>query len=140
VGLALQQLGRAGYVESMAEDMRLSRKLYELLSRHPEFEALTQNLSITTFRYVPPQLRSRIGEPDVEAALNALNADLLGRLERSGQAFLSNAVIEGRYAMRACIVNFRTSDADVERLPETIALLGRESAAGGVPAIADRPS
>jgi hypothetical protein len=42
--------------------------------------------------------------------------------------------------MRACIVNFRTSDADVERLPETIALLGRESAAGGVPAIADRPS
>jgi glutamate/tyrosine decarboxylase-like PLP-dependent enzyme len=140
VWLALQQLGRAGYVESMAEDMRLSRKLYELLSRHPEFEALTQNLSITTFRYVPPQLRSSVGEPDVEAALNALNADLLGRLEKSGQAFLSNAVIEGRYAMRACIVNFRTSDADVERLPETIALLGRESAAGGVPAIADRPS
>ena len=54
VWLALQQLGRAGYVESISEDMRLSRKLFDLLQEHPEFEALTQNLSITTFRYVPP--------------------------------------------------------------------------------------
>ena len=44
------------------------------------------------------------------------------RIER---AFLSNAVINGTYAMRACIVNFRTSDADVEALPEIIAALGR---------------
>ena len=42
--------------------MRLSRKLYDLLQTHPEFEALTQNLSITTFRYVPPDLRSRLGD------------------------------------------------------------------------------
>ena len=55
VWLALQQIGRAGYVESIAEDMRLSRKLFELLQKHAEFEALTQNLSITTFRYVPPR-------------------------------------------------------------------------------------
>ena len=53
VWLALQQLGRSGYVDSMAEDMRLSRKLFDLVRAHPEFEALTQNLSITTFRYVP---------------------------------------------------------------------------------------
>jgi glutamate/tyrosine decarboxylase-like PLP-dependent enzyme len=127
VWLALQQIGRTGYVESIAEDMRLSRKLFDLLQAHPEFEALTQNLSITTFRYVPPAMRSSLGDPAVEAALNELNKQLLTRVEQSGQAFFSNAVIGGRFAMRACIVNFRTSDADVEAVPEIVAVLGRQS-------------
>ena len=61
----------------------------------------------------------------MEASLNELNEDLLARVEKSGQAFLSNAVIGGKYAMRACIVNFRTSDADIEAVPEIIAALGR---------------
>ena len=125
VWLSLQQLGRAGYVESIAEDMRLSRELFNLIGQHPEFEALTQNLSITTFRYVPQELRSRLGEPSVEAALNQLNEELLGRVEQSGQAFFSNAVIDGKYAMRACIVNFRTSDADIEAVPQIVAAMGR---------------
>ena len=125
VWLALQQLGRAGYVESMAEDIRLSRKLFDIVRVHPEFEALTQSLSIATFRYVPRELRSKAGEPETEAALNRLNEELLARLEQSGQAFLSNAVINGKYAMRACIVNFRTSDADIDALPEIIASLAR---------------
>ena len=125
VWLALQQLGRSGYVESMSEDVRLSRKLFDLVRVHPEFEALTQSLSIATFRYVPRELRSKTGEPDAEATLNRLNEELLARLEKSGRAFLSNAVIDGKYAMRACIVNFRTSDADIDALPEIIASLGR---------------
>ena len=125
VWLALQQIGRAGYVESIAEDMRLSRKLFDLLQEHAEFEALTQNLSITTFRYVPPDLRSKLGDPAVEASLNTLNQELLARVEQSGEAFLSNAVIGGKFAMRACIVNFRTSDADIEAVPEIVAALGR---------------
>lgn len=125
VWLALQQLGRSGYVESIAEDMRLSRKLFAIMRAHPEFEALTQGLSIATFRYVPPELRSKVGERETEAALNRLNEELLERVEKSGRAFLSNAVINGKFAMRACIVNFRTSDEDIEALPEIIASLGR---------------
>ena len=126
VWLALQQLGRSGYLESIAEDMRLSRKLFDLLQQHPEFEAMTQSLSIATFRYVPPALRAKVGEPAVEASLNRLNENLLARIEKSGRAFLSNAVIDGRYAMRACIVNFRTSDADIEALPEIVASIARD--------------
>ena len=125
VWLALQQIGRAGYVESIGEDMRLSRKLFDLLQNHPEFEALTQSLSIATFRYVPTHLRAKLGDPAVEASLNTLNKDLLARVEQSGQAFFSNAVVNGRYAMRACIVNFRTSDADIEAVPELVAAFGR---------------
>jgi len=127
VWLALQQLGRTGYVDSMAEDIRLSRRLFELVKAHPDFEALTQNLSIATFRYVPAALRSSIGDPATEATLKRVNEEALERIEKDGRAFLSNAVINGKYAMRACIVNYRTSDADIDALPGIIAALSRPS-------------
>jgi hypothetical protein len=52
----------------------------------------------------------------------------LTRLERSGEAFLSNAVVDGKFALRACIVNFRTSLADIDGLLPLIARIGREVA------------
>jgi glutamate/tyrosine decarboxylase-like PLP-dependent enzyme len=126
VWLALQQIGRAGYVETIAEDMRLSRKLHQLVQNDPRFEALTQSLSIATFRYVPEELRAKVGQPAVEESINTVNRDLLTRIEKSGEAFLSNAVIDGKFALRACIVNFRTSDADVEALPGIIGRIARD--------------
>jgi glutamate/tyrosine decarboxylase-like PLP-dependent enzyme len=111
----------------IADDMRLSRYLFDLAQQHPWFEALTQQLSIATFRYVPADLRPSIGTPSTEAYLDRLNQDLLSRVERSGEAFLSNALIDGRFALRACIVNFRTSSADIDALLSLLARLGAES-------------
>ena len=45
----------------------------------------------------------------MEGYLNDLNRELLTRLQQGGEAYLSNAVIGGKYALRACIVNFRTT-------------------------------
>ena len=64
--MALRQVGRRGYVEMIGEDFRLSRRLYELIDAHPAFEALTQGLSIATFRYVPEELREAREEPAPE--------------------------------------------------------------------------
>lgn len=47
-------------------------------------------------------------------------------VEQSGELFLSNAITAGKFALRACIVNFRTSNADVDAVPEMIARLGAE--------------
>jgi glutamate/tyrosine decarboxylase-like PLP-dependent enzyme len=127
VWLALRQVGRSGYVEMIGDDMRLARHLHDLVRQHPDFEAMTQHLSITTFRYVPPDLRSGPPNTDAEEYLRRLNEDLLSRVERSGQAFLSNAVVAGKFALRACIVNFRTSRADIESLPPLLSRLGREA-------------
>lgn len=41
-------------------------------------------------------------------------------VQRDGDSYLSNAIINGRFALRACIVNYRTTSADVERLLDTI--------------------
>lgn len=123
IWLAFQQAGRSGLVETISEDMRLSRRLFRLMDDHPDFEALTQALSIATFRYAPPAVRAA---PDAEARLNALNQELVNRLESSGKAFLSNAIVGGKYALRACIVNFRTSEADVDALPGILARIGEQ--------------
>jgi glutamate/tyrosine decarboxylase-like PLP-dependent enzyme len=127
VWLALRQVGRAGYHEMIADDIRLARQLHTLMQQHPEFEALTQQLSITTFRYVPRDLQSAPQTDETRAYLQELNQALLTRLERSGEAFLSNAMVGDRFALRACIVNFRTSAADIEALPPLLARLGREA-------------
>ena len=124
VWLALQHVGRSGALQMIADDMALSRQLHQMVAQHPPFEALTQSLSITTFRYVPIDLRERIGTPDVEEYLNSLNQDLLTCVEQSGDAFLSKAVIAGKLALRACIVNFRTTREDLEAVTELCGRLG----------------
>jgi glutamate/tyrosine decarboxylase-like PLP-dependent enzyme len=85
VWLALRQIGRAGYVRMIGDDIALAQEFHRLVSAHPELEALTQSLSITTFRYVPTDLRTRTGAPEVREYLDRLNQSLLSRIEKSGE-------------------------------------------------------
>ncbi len=125
VWLALRQVGAGGYRTMIADDIALSRAMADAVARHPELELVTQSLSITTFRYVPPDLRAMLGAEAAERHLDALNRTLLDRLQRGGDLFVSNAVVNDRYLLRACIVNFHTTRADVERVPEIVVQLGR---------------
>ena len=127
IWLALQHAGAAGYREMIQDDIILARHLYELASDHPELEAITHNLSITTLRYVPQELRASLGCPQTEDYLNQLNQRLLAAIEKSGEAFISNAVIAGKYALRFCIVNFRASTGDIEAMPQLVVRLGRQA-------------
>jgi aromatic-L-amino-acid/L-tryptophan decarboxylase len=126
VWLALRHVGRNGYMQMIGDDIRLSYLLHECVVAHAELEPVTQSLSITTFRFVPADLRSDARSADDELYLNRLNEELLERVQRSGAAFVSNAVIRGRYVLRACIVNFRTGEQDVRALPDIIARIGRD--------------
>jgi glutamate/tyrosine decarboxylase-like PLP-dependent enzyme len=127
VWLALQHAGAAGYREMIHDDITLARYLYDLAAGHPELEAITQHLSITTLRYVPSELRARLGSRAVEDYLNHLNQRVLAAVEKSGDAFISNAFIAGQYTLRFCIVNFRASAADIEAMPELVVRLGRRA-------------
>jgi glutamate/tyrosine decarboxylase-like PLP-dependent enzyme len=125
VWLALQQAGREGYVQMISDDIRLSRAMFDRIADYPELEALTQGLSITTFRYMPPDLNRADG--NATNYLNDLNREVLTRLQQGGEAYLSNAIVEGKYALRACIVNFRTTVKDVEALLPIIVRIGNEA-------------
>jgi len=124
VWLALRQVGREGYVRMISDDIRLAEALYREAEAHPELEAVTQGLSIATFRFIPRGLKG--GSKPVEDYLNRLNEELLTRLQQGGETFVTNAVVRGKFVLRACIVNFRTSMEDVKAAPEIIARVGRE--------------
>ena len=53
--------------------------------------------------------------------LNTLNEILLNNLQQGGEVFLSNAVIEEKYCLRACIVNYQTSKKDISEVIDIIA-------------------
>ena len=122
--MALQQVGRQGYVKMIGDDIALAELLYQKASDHPELEAVSQNLSITTLRYVPV---NGVTEQTMDPVLlNKINETLLNQLQKEGQVFLSNAVIDGKYCLRACIVNFRTSEKDIEEVIDIIVAKGRK--------------
>ena len=124
VWLALQQIGRSGYVKLIREDIELSEYFYALAEEHTALEAVTQNLSIATFRYIPENLTGQ-GE-ERETYLNTLNEALVNELQKDGELFLSNAIVVKKYCMRACIVNFRTTRKDIEECIDIIVRKGRE--------------
>jgi len=126
VWLALRQAGRQGYARMIGDDIRLSRRLHARVQRTPGLQAFTQSLTICTFRYVPSDFDPESGDEATEGYLNALNEALLERIQSSGEAFVSNAVVGGRYLLRPCIVNFNTSEADVDALPDVVVRLGEE--------------
>jgi aromatic-L-amino-acid/L-tryptophan decarboxylase len=125
VWLGLRHAGADGYRRMIGDDILLATRLHEAVAAHAELEPFTRGLSIATFRYVPPHLRARVGEPGAEAELNSINEALLDRLQKGGDVFVSNAVVRGRYLLRACIVNFNTTLQDVLALPDIVAREGR---------------
>ena len=124
VWLALRLAGRDGYRRMIGDDMALAKRLFEAARKHPELEAVTLGLSITTFRFIPPDLAAARTEAD-EEYLDRLNAALLERLQHEGEVYLSNAVVRGRYLLRSCVVNFRTSERDIDAIPEIVARSAR---------------
>ncbi len=111
------------FIKMISEDIELSQLLFDEAQKHPELEAVTQNLSITTLRYVPDDTEEHTSD---ENYLNRLNENLLNELQQSGEVFLSNAVVAGKYCLRACIVNFRTSKKDIMETIEIIVKHGRK--------------
>ncbi len=123
VWLGLRQAGRAGYIGMIRDDIALARRMYEQADADPEMEAVTLGLSVATFRFVPRAFDT--GREGADAYLDTLNRILIERMQHEGAAFVSNAVVDGRYLLRACVVNFRTTSADVDALMDVVRRLGR---------------
>jgi glutamate/tyrosine decarboxylase-like PLP-dependent enzyme len=101
------------------DDIALAKQLYDLAEQHEELQAISHSLSITTFRYIPKS------NSLTEKGLNKLNEELVNHIQKSGEAFLSNAVIDGKYCLRACVVNFRTTAKDIDALIGIVVRMGK---------------
>ena len=116
VWLTLRYYGKRRLADAIAGDIALAKYLGELISEADDFELLAPvELSICCFRYVPESLKDRLRtDEQVEAELNKLNEKIMSRVQRSGRAYISNATINGKFALRVCITNFRTTERDLE--------------------------
>jgi aromatic-L-amino-acid decarboxylase len=122
VWLTLRYYGARRIAQAIAEDMAMARYMAAQVEADPEFELLAPvQLSICCFRYVPASLREqlKIANNDDEcekltAQLNRLNERIMHQVQRGGRAYLSNAMLRGKFALRACIINFRTTRADID--------------------------
>lgn len=107
--------GARAIIAAVNDNIAVARRLAEAVDASDDFERLAPApLSIVCFRYAPAELRGR------QNALNALNRALMVEVQRDGAAYLSNAMIGEHFALRACVVNYRTTAADVEKLLATI--------------------
>jgi aromatic-L-amino-acid/L-tryptophan decarboxylase len=109
--------GARAIQDAIDGNIMVARHLASAIDASADFElAAPAPLSIVCFRYTGGD-RSRRSVP---AEADEFNRRLMVEVQRDGDSYLSNATIDGRFVLRACIVNFRTTTADVERLLDTI--------------------
>lgn len=102
--LALRYHGLRAFAESIREDLRLAQVLAASIDAEPKLERLAPvALSAVCFRFVA-----------ADGDLDALNRSILARIIRRGRVYISNASIHGKFALRACVVNHRSSEDDVK--------------------------
>ena len=120
VWLQLQQVGLQGYRDLISADIAHAKALQAKIQARPDFELVAAGpLSITCFRFKPQ------GVTD-EAEVDRRNRALLKRMNASGKAFMTSTELKGRFVLRACIVNFRTTGADLDALLDAAAEAGKE--------------
>jgi glutamate/tyrosine decarboxylase-like PLP-dependent enzyme len=101
--ISLRYHGLGAFRAAIGRDLEHARHLAALVSGHPSLELLAPvELSAVCFRHC------------FERDADERNAELLRRVNARGRVYLSNATIGETFALRACFVNHRTRDRDVE--------------------------
>ncbi|MDQ6850305.1 MAG: aminotransferase class V-fold PLP-dependent enzyme [Actinomycetota bacterium] len=104
VSMQLRHLGRRGYRELIERDLAVAEQLRDAVAAAPDLELLGSGMSIVCFRHRPGGMASDELDEHNRAVLNAV--------QLGGRSFLAGTVVDGVFALRACIVNPLTSSAD----------------------------
>ncbi len=123
--LSLRYHGVASFRQAIANDLQCAAHLASLIENQGELELLAPvPLSAVCFRYVPSKRRCSDGE------LDGLNQQILQAVVRSGKVFLSNATIHGKFALRVCIVNHRSTQGEVRLVVQEVLAAGKQLSTG----------
>ncbi len=127
VWMILKARGVDAIAERIAENIELREYLDERIAQEARLEGLGSGLSVSCFRYVPGGAREGAESQRLdEGSLESLNRRILEAVVARGDLFMSPTVLGGWFTLRACIVNFRTRAADIDRLVEAVVKAGDE--------------
>ena len=120
VWAVLREIGRAGVAARVERHVAFARSIAEQATAHPRLELLMEpQLSVVCFRYRGP------GGDDADA----LNRRILDRLRAETGHAPSSTLVGGRYAIRPCFINPRTTEREVDGLVDAVVRFGDELAA-----------
>jgi glutamate/tyrosine decarboxylase-like PLP-dependent enzyme len=112
VWMLLKGVGLDRLSEAIETNFACARHLESMVQASDDFEMVAPvELSIFCFRHVPAQLRNQSPK-----AIDAFNERLLVALQRDGSSYLSNTTLNDRFALRGCVLNYRTTLRDMEIL------------------------
>jgi glutamate/tyrosine decarboxylase-like PLP-dependent enzyme len=108
--LLMKYAGAKRLSEAIEQNIACAKYFETLVQSAPDFEMLAPvELSIFCFRY-----KNAEGDP------NALNERILIALQKAGSSYLSNASLRGQFALRGCVLNYRTTKRDMDQLLEDV--------------------
>jgi glutamate/tyrosine decarboxylase-like PLP-dependent enzyme len=117
VWMSLKEHGLDKYARLVRQNIDQARYLAELIRGAPDLELLAPvPLNVVCFRYVTPRRD--------DAALDALNQELLIQLHEQGIAVPSNLTLGGRFALRVAITNQRSRREDFDLLVREVRRIG----------------
>ncbi len=135
VWLSVHRYGLAAHREAIARAIAIARRTADRVSEEAELELLApHSLGIVCFRY------RGAGAALAEAELGTLNGRIQASVVESGHAMISSTVLNGRFSLRFCVMNARTTERDVHGVLDRILRVGRELEATGAEALAERAS
>jgi len=125
VWAALHEIGEEGLRARISRHNGFARELARLVEASPVLELLAPvTLSICCFRYVPQPLS---GSEDDNKQLDDLNREILSRLHREHRFVPSGTEVGGRFAIRPCYINPRTTMEEVKGLAAAVERIGAET-------------
>lgn len=118
VWMTLAYAGARTIGDAIESNLDCARYCAELVGTSADLELMAPvELSIVCFRYLPEHLRT--GAPhtaDDARYIDDLNQRIMLAMQRGGGSYVSNATVGGRFALRACVLNYRTNRRDMEIL------------------------
>jgi aromatic-L-amino-acid/L-tryptophan decarboxylase len=126
VWMLLKGVGLRALGDAIEKDLACARHFEKLIKESNDFEMLAPvELSIFCFRHLPAHLKNAMTEAGsteckLETDLDVHNERLLLALQRDGSSYLSNARLRGCFALRGCVMNYRTTLRDMEILLEDL--------------------
>ena len=121
VWMTLAYVGADGLAAAIESNLDCARYLAELVDASEDFEMLAPvGLSIFCMRYLPTGFRGRELSGADDRELDRINEQIMLRVQRDGGSYLTNATVGGRFALRGCVLNYRTTREDMRRLLEDV--------------------
>jgi aromatic-L-amino-acid/L-tryptophan decarboxylase len=117
---SLRYHGLSAFRKSIEKDLLHAHRLGESIRRESALELMAPvELSAVCLRFIGDRSSN-------ELELNRLNAAILRRVVERGHVYLSNATLQSKFCLRACIVNHRTTDSDIDGVGKEVLAAARD--------------